>query len=247
MWTPKTIEARKQSLDLTGSGQDTRAVTQLIFDGHIVFNASEFVDWSQEPLQIFLCEACLHPGCGGGGCVVVRKLSNRVVIMPALLAQSAGEWERTEYAPPLSILKHGSFLLNYNQWKTVCELCPDAPKTEALTAITPSELAMLYHYQAPRTFLPDSLHPETANWDLILTSNGPDTATDVDHLKLLFVQPSRFTDYEIATTVPDSYTISVFLDTSDIYEWPVFSSGNERWAYIAPDLHVKFFQKTVKT
>ncbi len=243
MWAPKTLEAKKQDLDLSSSEQGSRTVTQILCDGHTLFNAVEFVKWSDEPLQIFLCEFCLSPRCGGGGCVIIRKLSDRVVIMPDMAAQSTGEWEHTEYAPPLIIRKQGSLLLNLSQWETVCAVCPEAPEIDALLPITAPELAMLYHYQTPRAFLPDPLHPENAKWDLILTSNGEDTTASIEHLKSFFVQPSNFISHDTAATLSEGYVISMFLDTSDLHEWPALSSTSKPWGYLSPDLHFKLFPK----
>lgn len=239
MWTPSIIEKRSVKPDLSSSGQCSRSVTQIICDGMTLCNACEAVYWDDIPLQLVLCEACLTPHCGGGGCVAIRQLAGRIIIMPDFAGMKEGDWNLAEYSPPQIIMRNGSLLLSSAQWTTIRTICPDFPKIEALAPLSTQELVMLYHYQAPRAFLPDPFTPEQAKWDMILTSSGEDTAYDIDRLKTFFSSPETFSHYELVQPPADSYPVSMFLDLNGVLEWPVLCSGKELLGFISHDLYFR--------
>lgn len=234
---------RSKVLDLSSSDQGSRKVTQLVCDGEVIFNACEFIEWDDEHSQVWLCEACLVAGCGGGGRVIFRRAADKVLMMPAMAAQSKGEWERVEYAPPRVLERKGAICFASSQWSVVQSHCPEAPTLAALLPLTAPELAMLYHFQAPKAFLPDSLKSSEAKWEIIIAENGLGVPSNIDFLKGLFQPPQTYRSYDLIVPSPESYAVSVFLDTPDIQEWIVFSAGNEKLGYLNEDLHFRISQK----
>jgi hypothetical protein len=214
-------------------------VGQILFDGQVVCNACEAIDWSDEVPQLVLCEACLITHCGGGGCVAIRRVADKVVIMPDFVAMMRGDWECVEYAPPRLIDKKGALLMSISQWEQFRGYCAGAPTFETITSISTAELVQLYYLQAPRPFLSDPLRPVEARWDLVLCTNGDDPDKDMQYLKALFSSPTAFAGHEFSTPDKSSHTVSAFLDFHGIEEWPVFSSGPERLAYLSDELHFR--------
>lgn len=239
MWTPIKIESRGTTLDLSASEQGHRTVRQVICDDVVVCNASDCVDWSAHSIQFELCEACLVDGCASGGRVVIRRFNDRVLIIPDFTAMIQGDWEAAEYAPPRWMEKRGVLSFSSSNWEAFRSACGGAPSFYSIAPASTTEVLRLYHFQAPRSFLPDYLSPSLAKWDSILCTNGHSSATDLVHLRWLFSDPSTFDGHEFCKPQPDSYTVSVFLDQPTISEWPIFSSEHAPAVHLSDDIHFR--------
>lgn len=239
MWTPTKIEARSTPLDLSTSGLGRCTVRQVVCDDVVVCNASDSIDWSAPSVQFELCEACLHEGCSSGGRVAIRRFNDRVLIIPDFTAMIQGDWEATEYAPPPWMVKRGPLSFSPSNWSVFHSACVGAPSFDSIAAASTAEVLRLYHFQAPRSFLPDYLSPSLAKWDLILCTSGHDSEIDLVHLRRLFVDPATFEGHEFCTPHPDSYTVSAFLDLPSVSEWPVFSSEPNPAVRLSDDLHFR--------
>lgn len=224
MWTPAQIDSRSATLNLSASGQGLCTVRQVVCDDVVVCNAADFIDWSAPSVQFELCEHCLVEGCKGGGRVAIRRFDEWVLIIPDFTAMTQGDWEADECAPPRWMTKQGALSLPHSSWSVFRSACTGAPSLDAIAFASTTELLRLYHFQAPRSFLPDYLLPLRANWDLILCTSGPDTEIDLVHLRRLFSDPSTFEGHESCTPQTESYTVSAFLDLPSDSEWPLFSS-----------------------
>lgn len=239
MWTPNKIESRSTTFDLSASGQGHRTVRQVVCDDVVVCNAADYIDWSAHSVQFELCEACLVEGCNSGGRVAIRRLGDRVLIIPDFSAIIQGNWETTEYAPPSWMDKRGPLSFSPSNWGVFHSTCVGSPSFDSISAASTSEVLRLYHYQAPRSFLPDYLSPSRANWDLILCTSGHDPEIDLVHLKRLFSDPSTFDGHEFCAPQTDSYTVSAFLDLSSVSEWPIFSSEPDPAVRLSDDIHFR--------
>lgn len=213
---------------------------QVLCDDVIICNAVESIDWSDLPIQFFLCEDCLIPGCGGGGRVTIRYCNGEILIIPDFNAMLQGAWEETEYAPPPWMKKRGCLSFLPEHWNRLRSFCPAAPSLNAILPITTEELLRLYHFQSPRAFLPDYLTPTHVKWDLILCTNGPDSSADISNLKHLFSDPTSVSGHVFCIPAPDSYPVSAFLDLPSIAEWPIFSSEPEPVVSLSNTIHIKF-------
>ena len=227
MWSPAQIELRGMELDLSISGQGLRAVQQLVCDGIVVGNAIDVTEWSCDSVKMWLCEACLVESCSAGGWVSIRRFGDRIFMLPEFGRMLAGEWEETEYEPPRWMAKMGALSLPLASWTVFESTGIRLPDVESIPMASTAELLRLFHFQAPRAFLPDFLSPGKANWDLILGTSGQDGDRDARLLKQLFSEPATFKDHETVTPLADACTVSVFLDLPTILEWPVFSSEPE--------------------
>jgi hypothetical protein len=236
MWKPTNIEKRSAELDLSSSGQGRVKVSQIVLDGHVLCNAYEAIDWADQPLQFQLCEACLIPRCGGGGCVALRRVDEFILITPDFRSMLGGDWESTEYAPPRIITRHGAVCLSSTQWRQLCAIAPGVPSFESISLLGTDELIYLFYFQTPGAFLHDFLHPAHAAWDNILCTNGSNSEADIAFLKCLFSAPTDFSHHERSKPAKGSFPISVFLETTIGCEWKVFTSDTPPLLWISDDL-----------
>lgn len=90
-------------------------------------NALNWIDWSENPIQVMLCEACGHEGCSSGGYVHVSRLGGYVLwTMPQVDLDEA--WQEGTYLPLGAIEKHGAIALPLEAWdqfRTIARGIPD--------------------------------------------------------------------------------------------------------------------------
>lgn len=175
--------------------------------------------------------------------MVIRRFTDRILIMPDFNGMAQGEWEECEYAPPQWMIERGPLSFSASNWSLFQKASIDAPAFETVPQASTAEVLRLYHFLAPRSFLPNHLSPSQANWDLILCTNGHDSELDLKNLRWLFTDPSCFEGHEFCTPPPESYIISAFLDTPTMVEWPIFSSETNPAIRLSDDLYVRLIPK----
>jgi hypothetical protein len=102
-----SFELRQRKLDFRSSGRGLVDATALIANDVQLVNAIERLDFSDEVVQLIVCEQCGFPHCASGSCVNFRKLDDEIVLIPPLSAMREGEFELREYAPPAYMLTQG--------------------------------------------------------------------------------------------------------------------------------------------
>lgn len=239
MWTPKKVETRGVELDLSASGQGRRRVIQTSCDDIVICNATDLTEWTANSVQFELCEFCLVPGCGSGGRVAIRRVSDRVLLIPDFATMVEKGDQSAECDPPLWMVKRGVLALSRAQWELIQASSANAPIFDLIKHASVGDLLRIFHFQAPREFLPDYLQPLMAKWELITCTNGHNSENDLRHLKQLFSDPAHFDGYEICNPRPDSYTVSVFLDLPSDAEWLVFSSEVEPAIRLSDELYFR--------
>ena len=243
MWTPSRIESRSATLDLSASAQGVCTVRQVVCDDVIVCNAADYIDWSTHSVQFELCEACLVEGCSSGGRAAIRRFDDRILIIPDFTAMIQGDCDATAYAPPRWMMKRGALSFSRSSWSLFHTACAGAASFDSIAPASTTELLRLYHFQAPRSFLPDYPSPSLAKWDLILCTSGHDSEIDLTHLRRLFFDPSTYEGHEFCTPLPDSHTVSAFLDMVTVLEWPIFSSESDPAVRLSDDVHFRLKPK----
>lgn len=243
MWTPAKIESRTAALNLSSSGQGNCTARQVLCDDVVVCNAANYIDWSAHSIQWELCEDCLFPGCIPGGRVAIRRADERVLIIPDFQAMSRADLDAMEYSPPRWMVQRGPLVFSRSSWEEFHSACDGAPFFDLIAPASTAELLRLYHFQAPRAFLGDYLSPSIAQWDLILSTSGHDSANDLVYLRKLFSDPSIFERHEFCTPLAGSYTVLAFLDELSVSEWPIFSSESDPAVRLSDDIHFRLKPK----
>jgi hypothetical protein len=149
LWRIQRLEFRPRELDFRSSDQGRRMTISVVADGTEIINALDLVDAKQDPMQTIVCEACGYPGCNGGNRVVVRRLGDGILLLPAFDAMAAGSWELTEYAPPYFVAKHGSAFLADGALATLARRIPVFADPDRWPPLTVRECVCLLQWEAP--------------------------------------------------------------------------------------------------
>lgn len=102
-----SFELRQRKLDFRSSGQGFFDATALIANDIELVNAVERLEFSDETVQLVVCEQCGFPNCAPGSWAGIRRVDEQIVLIPALSAMREGEFELREYAPPAYMRTQG--------------------------------------------------------------------------------------------------------------------------------------------
>ncbi len=80
-----------------------------------ISNALGWVDWTENPVQLLLCDACGHVGCQAGGYAHVGRVADSVLLTAPQL-DDPDEWERSQYEASYAIRKFGAMLVQGEEW-----------------------------------------------------------------------------------------------------------------------------------
>ncbi len=115
-WTP----------DFSSSGQSSPRWTEVRCRGERLTNALNWVEWSENPVQVVLCEACGVTGCATGGYVHVARLDD-LVLWTAPHVDPEDEFESHQYTPSEFIVRHGAVAIpvaTWDRWRVRFDLPP---------------------------------------------------------------------------------------------------------------------------
>src|SRR5688572_27017897 len=125
------ITLEKWTPNFSSSGQVSPSWTRSRCEKVELFNSLEWIAWTENPVQVVLCEACGCDGCAVGGYAHISRLGDFVLWTRPQIAPEE-TWEAMQYdaAPPLkrfgalAIPKH-----TWEEWRTVASL----PEIDAFT------------------------------------------------------------------------------------------------------------------
>lgn len=212
------FEIRPAKMDFRLSEQGIVDVTQLWADDLRIANALGCVDWEDEPpLQLVVCEACGHSGCGPGGYVSIRRTGGVVLLLPAFPEMEENE---TEYSPPPILESTGALVLKTAQYRELRDLIPGFPPEAGLPLLTGKDAAYLFQWEAPGGIL--GSFPERRALDrtrLIACSEG-DLRERLDFLEEALAPLRGFGgEVVLRPARPGEKIVSFFLDDQGFTEW----------------------------
>src|SRR5262245_57164587 len=104
------IGLEKWRPDFSSSGQKSPTWTRSRCEGVELFNSLESTTWTENPVQVVLCDACGHEGCASGGYVHVSRLGDFVLwTTPQIDAED--EWKATQYYAAWPLRRFGSLAI----------------------------------------------------------------------------------------------------------------------------------------
>jgi hypothetical protein len=101
--------------DFSSSGQSDPDWTLVRCRGERLTNALNWVDWSENPVQVELCEECGVDGCAAGGYVHVSRLDD-MVLWTAPHVDPDDEFASHQYAPSRLIVRHETIAIPVTTW-----------------------------------------------------------------------------------------------------------------------------------
>ena len=82
----------KWSPDFSSSGQSSPVWTRLKYGQVELCNSLEWTDWTPNPVQVQICDACGTPGCASGGYVHISVLND--LVLWTVPQPSGDQWTR---------------------------------------------------------------------------------------------------------------------------------------------------------
>lgn len=144
-----SFETRKQLLDFRSSGQGEFDATALVIDGQQIANAVELFDFSDDRVQLFICEQCGITGCLSGSWASVRKIDEWFALVPAVAAMREGEWELSEYSPPKFMRTSGFPAFSESTYSELCESTGQFPAPGKVKQCSSKDALGLLQFAAP--------------------------------------------------------------------------------------------------
>jgi hypothetical protein len=151
------ITLEKWTPNFNSSGQVSPTWTRSRCEGVELFNSLESTTWTDNPVQVVLCEACGHKGCASGGYLHVSHLGD-FVLWTTPQIDPEDDWQATQYYAAWPVRRFGAVAIpksTWEDWRTVSPL-PD------IETLAPANGAAIFDawFQAPaRARLIDEIVP----------------------------------------------------------------------------------------
>jgi hypothetical protein len=136
-WTP----------DFSSSGQPSPSWTKLVCDGVELCNSLEWVDWLDEPVQVWLCDACGTTHCAAGGCVRITRLGSNLLWTRPLSPPEWGSGSQFAMHHPLEQL--GAVLIPTSAWNEWRSRFAQLPEVTAFPEASRADVAQAWIMDAP--------------------------------------------------------------------------------------------------
>jgi hypothetical protein len=224
MWKVNKVEFRPHQLDFASSGLGIHPTTAVVADGLEIVNGMDLLDTAIQPLQILVCGHCGTPGCGSGNRVLVRRLEEGVVLVPAFEYMSRGPWELSEYSPPYFMERNG---VPWFKGPALAELAREMPLLAdpgCWPPLTMREAALLLQWEAPNGALakfPEAPVPRSEA--VAAVTHGEDHATIAELARILALASSDSRPAKLVQEEPVTFYLETGLSPD---EWkPLTTDG----------------------
>jgi hypothetical protein len=226
-------EIRPWRPDFSSSGQPSPTWLRLLVNGHELSNALDDLEWTPNPVQVHLCDACGYPGCATGGYADLSRLGTHVLWTPAA-TDHLDDWKRDQYAPARVLVEAGAALFPLPVWERLRQRVGGVPAAEGLTPTTRRMLAEAWRVEARQRLSGRSL-TETMQHvgQLVLASDrwGRDDAVAVltEVADWLAADPSAEVEGDLVpvastVTVPETF----YTDGPGEEDWPAVAEHDGR-------------------
>jgi hypothetical protein len=154
MWIPASLEIRPTSFSFASSELGIHHDRSLRADGTTLVNMLGLAEWSDDPVQVEICEHCGIPECASGGYVAVRRLGAFVTFAPSKRAYPASlGGAGNDLQEPRYIRKQGLPLIPAQEWDRLRADAPGVPACQAIAPMTWSEAFLAAQLEAPYRLL----------------------------------------------------------------------------------------------
>lgn len=153
IWKIEQIEAVPVELDFSSSWGTMHSDTAVQASGVRIINAIGLVEYDPERTQVEICEECGVVHCQPGGWVVLRRIDENVVWIPAWRVMEEGRFQFGEFRPPDYMRKVGIPLFSAGAWDTIRKMHKKLPAAQDLHWIDSRETARLWQWTAPARIL----------------------------------------------------------------------------------------------
>lgn len=206
-----SIGLRKRKLDFSSSDQGVFSATALFANDVQLINAVELLDfdYADDAVQLILCEECGITGCKPGSWASVRRIGDRIIIIPATSAMRGGEWESREYSPPTYMLTKGFPTFSADAYNELRDKAGKFPAPNLVRECTSLETLDLLQITAPGRVLGNFGSVAKLQLESIIAVTEGDLSQEIETLgKLIFsaqdgevdlhsVHPERVVEFHV--------------------------------------------------
>ena len=143
----ETFETESWTADLHLIGGPKRPALSVVHDGHVLTNAVNELDWSEEPVEILLCQRCMIPGCTQENGATVTRLGDQVLFtVPSGMGNDAS-WTDMHQRATNALWALGGIAFSPEAWS--CWVSFGAPPPAQLPRTPRSALESAWRASAP--------------------------------------------------------------------------------------------------
>ncbi len=220
------FELQKRKVDLADIGGSVVDATSLSCGGHLIFNALEFADYSDEGFQIHICEHCFNQGCERGGWASLRKVANKAILVPAIQLMRGGDRDPAEYAPP-HFMTQGIFpALREPQYLELSQLIAGLPQWNSIIDLSSREALAMHQLAAPGQILGEAGSAAKLKTDALVAVTEGELDAEVQTLRNLLNRIED--DAGNGFCVNPDRVVEFHLDLPDFPAWPALSYAENK-------------------
>lgn len=228
MWLIRDLTHRRMRLDFSSSGQAAQDVTQLLADGEVLANAMELASWTEERVQLQVCQDCGIEGCAPGGWVAPRLAGDLVVLLPAFASMCSDEYALDEYRPPAVVERRGIPVLTAVLAQGVSKRGEWLPWPHELPLMTGAELVRWLQWEAPAEVLGRLPQAVAIRQDLVLASSMDDHRVATALVAAEIERVAKLDGVLLSAMDPSWQPIALHLEGPRFPEWnPAVMRGEE--------------------
>ena len=133
--------------DFSPSEKANPTWTRAFSAGLRLTNSVEWVEWSDNPVQVIICDACGYSHCARGDYVNISRLGD-LVLWSAPQFDDSDEWMVSQYTPLPAVRQFGAIGVPESEWRRLQAIGDGVPPCRALAPATRRVLADIWRLSA---------------------------------------------------------------------------------------------------
>lgn len=238
MWNVRRIFTREVILTLSDTADGRVPVDAIWLDDAFFANAAQLTSWNAERFQPMVCSDCGYEGCDVGGWLTLRRLGNRVAMIPDFAAMLEGELALREYGPPEVVLSRGCPVLTSAQYADLSDRIPALlPPLREIQPLSGRELAWVLQLEAPGSILGELPRAPSLLRAQVLAAAEHDLCEAVERVNTFLSSLICSRNEVDVLPTNGARPLTLTLDTSPPEIWaPLATSHTRDFARLSPDL-----------
>jgi hypothetical protein len=222
VWEIKSASIQKAELDFRSSGQKIFEVSQLVADGVVLMNAIELTDFTENDVQLLICDRCGTIGCESGGWVGFRKSGDFILLIPAFEKMEGDDWSRTQFAPPQYLGKEGTPYFSLKTYENLCRWISLFPPTAKIKNLKMSEAMRLAQHTMPLRIFgePPEINAQSVKFEYIIASSDGEPKENLQKIEEILRQNYKNeAAAKFRQPAADEEIIYLFVDADEFTDW----------------------------
>jgi len=217
------VKLETWSPNFSSSGQANPTWTRVRVEDTVIINSLGWVDWQNNPVQLFLCDACGTIQCNPGGYAHASRL-NDFLLLTSPQIDPNDEWAVTEFAPVIALEKLGAVAIPLTLW-TSWEMCALSSFPEA----NPRALAEAWALGPGRPKRIEEMPKMLRHRLVACDSLTPEKAIErVEHWLDKFLNSSQLTGVSLVRASELNAKVeTLYFDGPANEDWPAFAYQGE--------------------